>query len=408
LAACVPVGEDTPVVSAPTETITANQPADSTPLPSSDTQVATIWVPPSLGPDTAAGLILSEHLAEFQSTNPQISVNLRVKEESGVSGILETLTAAHLAAPSTLPDIALLNPTALHIATLKGLISPLNEIVEPPQPPDWYEYTISAAFVDDLFVAIPLSSEASAFAYRRAAFESEPRKWTDLISTTETLLLPLGENAALFTLILYKEMGGKLTDQNGYPTIDLSVLTDILEFLVSAREAGILPLFTLQLDSPEDSLASLQQGFANSAIIPIQSYIDQSLDEDFVVSPWPTRGGLGVVPTRSLSWVVVDKNEIKYDLISQLLRWLQDPAFLGQMAFSMNSLPVTSTALDFWPIPEQASTISRLSLVATSQPSAEELATFGNSLQAAIEDVMNDQETPEAAGRKVLEQVLAP
>jgi ABC-type glycerol-3-phosphate transport system substrate-binding protein len=405
LAACNPAGDETTPVQESTETITAPQPVGSTTLPTIDLQAVTIWIPPSLGPDTEAGQILSNHLAIFDETNPQIDIHLRVKDGDGVSGILETLTSASLAAPSILPDIVVLNPTALHTAALKGLIIPINEIVEAPQIPEWYEYSISAAYVDDSFVGIPFSSEASAFAYRRDAYEAEPRKWADLLGAAETFLIPLGKSGPAFTLLLYKEMGGKLMNQNGYPTIDTEILTDIFEFYASSNKAGILPLFTLQLQSPEDSWPSLQQGFGNSAIVPLEKFIDGSLDENYLVTPWPTRSGLGVVPTETLTWAVVKKNNIQHDLLSQVLQWLQFPAFSGELAFSMGSLPVTSSAMDYWPAPDQVSTISRLIRVASAEPDTEELATFGNSIRAAIAEVMNDRDTPVSAAKNVLDQI---
>jgi len=408
LSACTPGVEDALPVTTPTETITAPQPVGSTPLPETTIQAVTIWIPPLLGPDTEAGSILSEHLRAFEATNPQIAVHLRVKDENGASGILETLSAASLAAPSTLPDIVVLSPTALHSAALKRLISPLDEIVDAPRLPKWYEYAISAAYVDGTFVGIPFSGEAEAFAYRREAYETEPKKWADLLGASETFLIPLADQGSEFTLLLYKEMGGKLMGETGYPTIEPEILTDILEFFASAHEAGILPLFSLQLQSSEDTWTSLQQGHANSAVIPLNSYLNGSLDETYVVTPWPTRGGLGVIPTRSRVWSVIEKNDAQHDLLSQVLLWLQEPEFMGQLAFSMGSLPVTSASLDHWPESPQASTISRLIRVAFSEPSAEELATFGTNLRAAIEDVLNGRSTPETAAKNVFDQVAVP
>jgi len=296
----------------------------------------------------------------------------------------------------------------LHTAALKGLISPLDEIVDAPQLPEWYEYAISAAYVDGTFVGVPFSSEAQAFAYRREAYETEPKKWADLLGASETFLIPLADQGSEFTLLLYKEMGGKLVDETGYPTIEPEILTDIFNFYASAHEAGILPLFSLQLQSSDDTWNSLQQGYANSASVPLNSYLNGSLDEAYVVSPWPTRGGLGVIPTRSRAWAVVEKNDTQQDLLSQILQWLQEPKFVAQLAFSMGSLPVTSSSLDQWPETTQASTISRLTRVALSEPSAEELATFGTFIQAAIEDVLNGRNPPETAAKNVYDQVTVP
>jgi len=230
LTACNPGVEDSTPLSTLAQPSQTPELQDTTPLPEGNTSSVTIWIPTLIGPDTEAGTILSEHLTLFEEANPQIEISLRVKAENGVSGILETLSAARLAAPSTLPDIVVLSPTALNVATLKGLLSPLNEILDTPQMPEWYEYAISAAYVDGMFMGIPFASEAKAFAYRREAYEAEPRKWVDLLATSETLLLPLGEEGAALTLLLYKEMGGSTEDETGYPTLDSNLLAVIFNF----------------------------------------------------------------------------------------------------------------------------------------------------------------------------------
>jgi ABC-type glycerol-3-phosphate transport system substrate-binding protein len=408
LTACNPGVEDSTPLSTLIQPSQTSELQDTTPLPEGSTSSVTIWIPTLIGPDTEAGTILSEHLTLLEEANPQIEISLRVKAENGVSGILETLSAARFAAPSTLPDIVVLGPNALNAAALKGLISPLNEILEIPQMPEWYEYAISAAYVDGMFMGIPFASEAKAFAYRREAYETEPRKWADLLGNSQTLLLPLGEEGAALTLLLYKEMGGSTEDKTGYPTLDSNVLGDIFKFYTSANEAGILPLFTLQLDSPEDTWNSLEKGYGNSAIIPLKSYLDGSLDETYIVTPWPTRGGLGIIPTRSLSWAVVQKTNADHDLLAQVLQWLQEPGFLAQLAFTMGSLPVRSTSLDEWPQEDQVSTISRLIRVAFPEPSVEELATFGSYLQTAIGEVLNKRSTPEEAAEYILDQITPP
>jgi len=408
LTACNPGVEDSTPLSTLAQPSQTPEIQDTTPLPEGNTSSVTIWIPTLIGPDTEAGTILSEHLTLFEEANPQIEISLRVKAENGVSGILETLSAARLAAPSTLPDIVVLSPTALNVATLKGLLSPLNEILDTPQMPEWYEYAISAAYVDGMFMGIPFASEAKAFAYRREAYEAEPRKWVDLLATSETLLLPLGEEGAALTLLLYKEMGGSTEDETGYPTLDSNLLADIFNFYTSANEAGILPLFTLQLDTPGDTWNSLEKAYGNSAIIPLKSYLDGSLDETFIVTPWPTRGGLGMIPTHSLAWAVVQKTNADHDLLTQVLQWLQEPSFLGQLAFAMGSLPVTSTSLDEWPQKDQVSTLSRLIRVALPEPSVEELTIFGPHLQTAIGDVLNRRSTPDEAAEYVLDQITPP
>ena len=405
---CKPDGEATPLVPSPTPRLETILPTRTSDQPNDESQSLTIWIPPLLGFDTPAGSMLNEHLANFETAHNHIDINIRVKENDGPSGILETLSSASLVAPSTLPEIVLLDPTTLNTAALKGLIEPLDQIIQSPQTPEWYPFAIEAAFVDSTFYGLPFMSEAEAFAYRKESFESEPKDLAELLSSAETILFPLGDQTSKFTLIQYFSSGGELVDDNGSPVVDVAILTDLLTFYLSAKEAGQLPLYSLQLQYAEDTWFALTEANTNAAVIPVEVLRDALTGNSYSVSPWPTYDGSGVIPTRTFCWAVVSKDESIYDPISQVLQWLHDPEFLGKMSETLGMLPVTSTAMQEWTDPEAAATLSRLIQVAVPEPNIEEITTFGPLFWNAVEDVLNERSTPKISAESIFEQIKIP
>src|SRR3989304_1212006 len=58
--------------------------------------------PPSPAPPPA---LLEERLSDFERANPGLMVIVRIKDESGQAGLLETLSAAAEAAPGSMPGL---------------------------------------------------------------------------------------------------------------------------------------------------------------------------------------------------------------------------------------------------------------------------------------------------------------
>ncbi len=405
---CNPSVEDTTPIVTSTAPVVITLPTEPSEQPHEDLETVTLWIPPLLSPDTPAGSLLMEHLTTFEDAYALVKIDIRIKEENGPSGILETLSSASLVAPSTLPEIVLLDPTNLNTAALKGLIAPLNDIIPAPEIPEWYPFAIDAAFVDNTFYGLPFMSEAEAFAYRKEAFEAEPKDWSDLLGSTETILLPIGDKTSKFTLIQYIAIGGKLADDNGSPTIDTAILTDLFTFYLSANKAGQLPLYALQLHSAEDAWLALTQGNTNAAVIHLEVLQEAVTSGSYLVAPWPTRDGTGVIPTKTLSWAMVAKDDEQQDHVSQILQWLSEPTFLGNLSETLGLIPVTPGALQEWSNPESSAILSRLVRVAAPEPTIEEITTFGTLLWVAIEDVLNERSTPETAAESIADQVKIP
>jgi len=377
-----------------------------TPIPSAESrQEITLWLPHRFAPDTPPGSMLKEHLALFEENHPNVTIHVRIKDDRGDAGILETLVAASTVAPSTLPDIIALDPAALRSAAIKNLIQPLDGLLSPPIAPDWYSYAVLAAYVDDQFYAVPFISEVQAFAYRKDDFEEEPRSWTQLVDSKRTFLFPAGDPDGIFTLIQYQILDGQLEDELDQPTIDINLLSEIFGFYTYAHQNGALPLMALQLENAEESFFTLQQQSFHSAVVPLEGFLNSAQDGLFNLMPWPTRNGSGVIPANTWTWAIVSKDATLQALAVEMIEWLLAPEFLGPWAYSLGSLPATSVAMDEWPDQATAATIRRLIRVAVPAPSADEKITFGPAIQSALIELLNGRKTPDEAAQMILDQI---
>ncbi|MBF8256906.1 MAG: conserved exported protein of unknown function, partial [Anaerolineales bacterium] len=150
LTACTPnaaIATPTSAATAPPivpSTLTA---PTGTPAPT----IVTLWVPPFLAPDanTDAGALLAARLEAFETIHPGVKLAVRTKETSGPSGLLETLRAASVVAPASLPDLIALAPGEISAAALEERIIPYPGPLPPPEPGAWYGFALDSATVGD-------------------------------------------------------------------------------------------------------------------------------------------------------------------------------------------------------------------------------------------------------------------
>ena len=380
------------------------------PSPTSLPNSITIWVTPTFAPDltTLAGTLLAERLTAFKQANPGISVSLRLKDESGPGGLLETLTAASNAAPAALPDLVALNPTALNSASLKELLSPLDGLVAEPEAPEWYDHALSTTRTPGGFLGLPFASEAEVLAYRTAEYLTTPLTWSDILTMPAPFIFPAGDESAAFTISQYLALDGPLYDEDGLPTPDPAILAEVLAFYNSAYTSEVLPSSARQYVSAAETWNALQAEEAASVVAPLSDFIAIGGSDAIAAAPLPTRSEPGVCPTKTWSWAIVTQDPARHELAGQLITWLTQPEFLGPWTYALGMLPPTTSALAQWPTGAHSSLAYNLVTVARPQPSAEVLATFGPSFHTAIEAVLDGIVTPSSAALDAVQAIQNP
>lgn len=369
-----------------------------------------LWLPPRFNPDadTPAAGLLAERLNSFDSAHPQVSIQWRVKDEQGPAGLLETLRAANAAAPSALPDLIALDPISLNTAALKGLITPLTDVVDAPTDDDWYPHAVEAAMIDGAFYGLPFASDAMVMAYRTSAFNTPPLSWSALLESNRTFAFPAGDPDALYTLVQYEALGGSLQSSSGLPAIDPTALSSVLAFYASAKNAGTLPRDVENYKSDLETWQSLKDGRVHSAVAPLSAFFAEQGSQLLSVTPLPTRDGSGTSLGETWSWALASSSTERKAAAGDLLRWLSEPSFLGMWTEALGLVPPRPDALDQWSNEKMAAVAALLATSLQPRPTEETLATFGPPLHDAVLAILNEAQTPDAAALTAAQSIHRP
>lgn len=384
--------------------------ATATPSPSSQPKGLTIWLPPKLAPDTESpsGAILAERLQAFGDSHPGLSLDVRVKDRSGPAGLLETLSAARVAAPDAVPDLVALDTITLNTAIVKSLVMPMGDIAPAPSPPDWLPFAIQVSDEDQSYYGLPFASDALAFAYRTDRFETPPLSLQSLLDASHLFMLPLGDPQASVTLALYQAMQGPLVGDDGQPSLDPTTLARVLAFYASADRTGYLPPSAPQVTTSADSWQALRDRRVDAAVVSLQTYLLADNRDNLAVIPLPTQGGQGIAYAYPWSWVVATTDSDQQQLVKELLAFLSQPSFLGAWTEALGMMPPTTSALNAWTSEADRTAVDQLASVAVVAPGAEQAATFGPPLLSAVQTVLVGGGTPDSAALKAAGAVQNP
>ncbi len=397
--ACVPANvTSTPDTMTPVPSV---QTLSATPTESSQTagKILRLWLAPAFDPDNGspAGDLFRERLDAFKTNHSGVEVEIRIKDETGVGGLYQSLATAMVAAPSVLPDIISLNPETLQAAAIEDLITPLDAFLDAPASPAWYDYTVSTTRIEGSFYGRPIASETEILAYRTFLFQTPPMTWSDVLAGPDAFLFPANDTAARFSLAQYLALGGTLVDDAGDPAIDPIVLTEVLTFYNTAWSSGILSPTALQYASADETWEALVSERATSAVAPLREFLLGSDLRTYSAVPLPTQTepGAGFATTWSLA--IVNNDPERQELAAQMIDWLTEPEFLGPWTHALGMLPPTTLALSQWPEGPETSLASSLVTIVQPELPAETLALFGPAIHEAITAVIRDGVKPSNA-----------
>src|SRR5260221_2258701 len=168
------------------------------------------------------------------------TVTIRVKRNDGVGSIYETLSSGSVAAPSVMPDLALMRRDDLIKAVGGKLIEPLD--LKALSMDDLYPSGFALGQVNGIQYGLPFALEVEHTVYRTAAFTSPPRSTADLINTGQPLLFAAATAKGVNRTFLqqYLAAGGTQADSNGAPTLDAAALREVLRYYEQAVAAKIV------------------------------------------------------------------------------------------------------------------------------------------------------------------------
>jgi len=408
--ACVPRPATEPAPPPATATRAAAPFLTPVPSPQAPQRQLTLWLAPELAPssNTAAGELLADRLAAFEAANPGLTIRARAKARSGPAGLLETLSAASLVAPDSLPDLLTLDRQAMHTAAIKSMIVPLANYRTEPASPAWEAQAVLAAQVDGVPFGVPLGSEADLLAYRADIYGSAPDAWSQLLNGPKPFVFPANDPMAGFTLSQYLALGGTLVDAAGRPTLAIAPLTDVLAYYDALHQAGVLPRSSTQMSTSLDSWAAVRDGRSASAVAPLDATLPALDPQRMAAAPAPGRSAPAVTLLRPWSWSVVTRDPAQQQLASELIDWLSEPEFLGAWTHALGILPPTPAALQAWPDAEDSRLAAELLASAQLIPEPDLLAILGPVLREATLAVIEGRLSPQDAAAAAVEAVRSP
>ena len=361
-----------------------------------------LWVPPQFDPtaETPAATLLQKRLDEFVARRPGLQIEVRVKAESGTSGLLNALTDTRSAAPSILPDLVALSRADLEAATAKGLLHPLDGLTTLPDDPDWYPYARQMAHIQDSTYGLPFAGDALALVGYRYPL---PSAWSDIKKDT-LLIFPAADPQALFTLSLYLSAGGTLQDDQGRLALDENVMGQVLSLYQPFVENGLLPQNIVDYQNDEQAWNAFREQRGNLVVSWTSRFLkEQTLP--LALAPLPGLETGQYTLATGWSWALAGSNADNQSLAVELAEFLSDSQFLAEWTQAAGYLPTRPTALSSWSDARTQVVLSQAAESANLVPGEDLLVTVGPLFSEAVLSVLNGDKLPIEAARSAVEQL---
>ncbi len=311
----------------------------------------TLWVPPfvSINTTNRADAVFAAALAEFAPNDSGSSVMIVPKAERGTAGLLDYLLTAQQAAPTLLPDIALINSYDLPRLVSEGIVTPLSVLECRPFagiPPA----LLAGAKVDGLLYGLPFVANFEHLVYQNALLPVAPTRLSDILEQEYRLLFAGGavdEYSLNFVWTLYLLGGGGVDDQ--LRLTSPQAMAAAFDFLYTARAKGLIPDSILTLSSAQAVWTFFVNGDAEIAIVPASLFYNQQGEADEIgFSPLPSLDGQPRSVVTTWSFVVVTQIPERRERALALLQQLFEPQFHGEWSWSARQLPTQPDALAYW------------------------------------------------------------
>ena len=365
-------------------------------------RILRIWVPPQFDPaaETEAGAILQAKLDEFVARRPGLQVEVRVKAESGTSGLVNALTVTHSAAPAIMPDLVALSRTNLEAATAQGLLHPLDGLTTLLDDPDWYPYARQVARIQNTTFGLPFAGDALALVSYRYPL---PSAWNELPGET-LFIFPAADPRALFTLSLYLSAGGTLQDSQGKLDLDEAILAETLSLYKPDIENKFISPQVINYENDEQTWNAFREQRGNLVV----SWTSRFLNEQTLSLALGTLPGLETgqyTLATGWSWALAGSNPEDQALAVELAEFLSEEQFLAEWSQAAGYLPTRPTALSSWEDARIQTILTQAAETANLVPSDDLLVTVGPIFTEAILSVLNGKQLPAEAAQSIIEQL---
>jgi len=407
-----------PPAPAPGATATpAGRPATPTPPaapppPAPSPITLTVWLPDTLvlPSDVQASTVLTQQIAAFAATQPDMGVQVLVKRAHGAGGILDLMQTAAPVAPSFLPDVTLLDLAEISVAAQAGLFRPLNGLVPDETLADLYPFAASVGLAKDQWLAIAYAVDMEHVAYNSSRVSSPPLTWPQIMSGSQPYLFPAGAVGGMPSDALmaqYAAAGGRWLNDTGQPWLDAKALTQMLRQLGDAQQAGLVPASALNLSSPDETWAAYLGSPVQIADVRSSRFLGQrSAISGTIAAPLPGYTEPARPIARGWALVVPTRDPTRASVAASLVAWLMAAENQGPQTRAARLLPTRRAAFDHWYPSDSYTVFIRQELERAIAPPPDRAAqVVGPAIQKAVADVLRNQAQPASAAQAAAESV---
>jgi multiple sugar transport system substrate-binding protein len=399
--------QDTP--GAPTAAVAVPTPQRSpTPPPPEVSQplVITLWVPPEMDPlgGSQSAVLFQAQLDTFTEQNPDISLIVRVKAASGPGSLMESLSAATVAATQAVPSLVALPRSDLESAALKGLIYPIDDLSALMEDPDWYPFARQLAVVSDSTFGLPFGGDSLLLIYRPERVGIKPDDWYSILSLGRPVIFAASDPYGTATLALYQSAGGAVQNAQRRPVLHINPLTEVLGLYSDGARQGAFPAWVGQIQSDEQAWQTYLDQRSNM-VISWSSRFLSNLPVDSNAAPLPSLGEQSFSYATGWVWSVSDPDPERRAVAVRLAEHLVESEYLAGWTSSFGLLPPRPAALEMWPNQSLRTLVEPLVFSMQVRPTNDIAAALGPVLQDATLDVIRNQADPASAAEAAAEQL---
>ena len=402
----VPTKTPVPPVATETQVPTPTQaPVEPTPTQVPRQTRLVLWLPPEFDPeeDNAAAALLKARLERFARNN-RIEIDVRLKNPSGSSNVIESLIATNGAAPENLPAVVLLRKQDLDAAYARGLVYVNDALRTLSGDTDWYSFAREAVSHENTSFGIGFLGDPMIMAYQ-SRLESVPdNNWFALPKSPVRFGFAADDSQGRFMLLLYLAAGGETRDAQNQLILQEEPLRQALQVLADMQSARNLSPAVLQMQTPSAVWQTLVAWNLETAAMPA-SVVLKALTGDTTGQPELLFTPVDFTLTDSWTLVLANPDEAQQGLGTKLIQDLTETNFLASWSEALGYVPARPTALGAWTNVDLKPALERVMNIARLYPRDETIISLGPILRNAALMIIRDGATVEEAVSQALEGI---
>ncbi len=368
-----------------------------------------IWVPPPFDPqlDTPEAVLMRSQIAEFEAQNQDVFVQVRVKAESGSTGLLESLAITNAAATEAVPALIALPRSLLEEAVTRKLVFPIDSFSTRIDEEDWFDYARRLTLIEGSTYGLPFAGDALVLVYRQNVIGTVPTTWEDILKRGEPLSFPAADQQALVTLNLYLSAKGGFQDAQNHMELDQEILNQVLTLYENGSKSGVFPLWLTQFQKNSEAWTSYNELRSNLTIAWASNYL-KTMPSDSSVVAVPSFSETPFTLADGWVWCLADPYPERQALSVSLAEFLVQPDFLSEWSVNAGVFPVRPSSLQSWNNQQLSVLLGQVALSAQIRPKNEVISTVGPVFADSVLQVLSGKTPAAEAAQNIIDKIGNP